>query len=77
MHQKNVREQEQERQWKQLQALRAREQQIQQMQHGGHHDKMQGRFTAPNVIPFNQFGFTCSYSWRNIFSLHFIFIFFC
>lgn len=32
IHQKNVRQQEQERQWKHLQAMRAREQQIQQMQ---------------------------------------------
>lgn len=32
IHQKNVRQQEQERQWKQLQAMRAREQQIQQIQ---------------------------------------------
>lgn len=32
IHQKNVRQQEQERQWKQLQAMRAREQQLQQMQ---------------------------------------------
>lgn len=32
IHQKNVRQQEQERQWKQLQAMRAREQQMQQIQ---------------------------------------------
>lgn len=31
IHQKNVKHQEQERQWKQLQALRAHEQQMQQM----------------------------------------------
>lgn len=34
IHQKNARQQEQERQWKQLQALRAREQQMQQLQTG-------------------------------------------
>lgn len=34
IHQKNVRLQEHERQWKQLQAMRAREQQMQQMQTG-------------------------------------------
>lgn len=44
MHQKNAREQENERQWKQLQAQRARDQQMQQMQHAGLHDKMQGTY---------------------------------
>lgn len=41
LHQKSLREQEQERAWKQLQALRAREQQMQQMQHIVIHDPKQ------------------------------------
>lgn len=42
IHQKNVRQQEQERQWKQLQASRAREQQLQQLQ--SMPEKMLGNF---------------------------------
>ena len=37
--QKSLREQEQERQWKQLQTMRAREQQMTQMQHIVLHDQ--------------------------------------
>lgn len=47
IHQKNVRQQEQERQWKQLQAMRAREQQMQQLQ--AMPDKMHGELTL-NIL---------------------------
>lgn len=45
-----MREQEQERQWKQLQASRAREQQMQQIQHSDSHEKLQGKVTQTNYI---------------------------
>lgn len=41
IHQKSTREQQQERQWKQMQAIRAREQQLQQIQHAGLQEKLQ------------------------------------
>lgn len=46
MHQKNARQQEKERAWKQLQQQRAREQQMQQqIQHPVAQEKMHGKWT--------------------------------